>query len=146
MAALMPLLLRSRQGTLLPCETLWVVSMREASKKSGGSSRNQGGKSPGRRYGFKRMDGSFVHAGNILATQGSMRWYPGAHVGIGSNKTLYALEDGIVRFTKEVYIPLPYSQDTASVIKLPKGAVLFKTFVNVVPTKQEGAFKLVDMV
>ncbi|KAG5854258.1 hypothetical protein ANANG_G00035900 [Anguilla anguilla] len=146
MAALTSLLLKSRPGTLLPCQPFWVVSTRDASKKSGGSCKNQGGKSPGRRYGFKHVNGSFVHAGNILATQGAMRWYPGAHVGIGTNKTLFALEDGIVRFTKEVYVPSPRSQEGLSVIKLPNGAVLYKTFINVVPTKQQGTFKLVDMV
>lgn len=31
------------------------------------------------------------------------------------------------------------------VTSLPKGAVLYKTFVHVVPAKPEGTFKLVDM-
>ncbi|ROI81786.1 Polycystin-1 [Anabarilius grahami] len=91
---------------------------------------------------------NFVQAGNILATQrkGLMRWQPGAHVGIGTNKTLYALEDGIVRFTKEVYIPLPRSAEARDVIpNLPKGSILYKTFINVIPTKQENKFTLVDM-
>lgn len=75
-----------------------------------------------------------------------MRWQPGAHVGIGTNNTLYALEDGIVRFTKEVYVPAPRSSETFKVItKLPMGTVLYKTFINVVPNKQEGKFKLVGM-
>lgn len=66
---------------------------------------------------------------------------------MGTNNTLYALEDGVVRFTKEVYIPEPRSPEVNKVIhKLPKGAVLYKTFINVLPTKQEGKFKLVDMV
>ncbi|XP_061087767.1 39S ribosomal protein L27, mitochondrial isoform X1 [Conger conger] len=146
MAALTSLLLKSRPGTLLPCQPFWVVSWRDASKKSGGSSKNLGGRSPGRRYGIKHLDGNFVHAGNILATQGQLRWRPGAHVGIGTNRTLYALEDGIVRFTKEVYIPPPRTPEALSVMKLPRGAVLYKTFINVVPTKQEGVFKLIDMV
>jgi len=127
---------------LSACEAL-----RFASKKSGGSSKNLGGKSPGRRYGFKKLDGNFAHAGNILATQRLMRYHPGAHVGMGRNNTLYALEDGIVRFTKEVYIPPPRSPEVWKVVtKLPKGAVIYKTFINVVPGKQEGNFKLVDMV
>lgn len=67
-------------------------------------------------------------------------------VGIGTNKTLYALEDGTVRFTKEVYIPSPRSVEAVKLIrKLPKGAVLYKTFINVVPVKQEGKFRLVGM-
>uniref|UniRef100_A0A673L1U9 39S ribosomal protein L27, mitochondrial n=1 Tax=Sinocyclocheilus rhinocerous TaxID=307959 RepID=A0A673L1U9_9TELE len=63
-------------------QTPTVVLTRFASKKSGGSSKNLGGKSAGRRYGYKKQDGNFVHAGNILATQrkGLMRWQPGAHV------------------------------------------------------------------
>ncbi|XP_051531106.1 39S ribosomal protein L27, mitochondrial-like [Myxocyprinus asiaticus] len=149
MAALASLMLKSRACTLLSIQTPTVVLSRFASKKSGGSSKNLGGKSAGRRYGFKKQDGNFVHAGNILATQrkGLMRWHPGAHVGIGTNKTIYALEDGIVRFTKEVYIPPPRSAETRDMIpKLPKGAVLYKTFINIIPTKQENKFKLVDMV
>lgn len=70
-----------------------------------------------------------------------------SQVGIGTNKTLYALEDGIVRYTKEVYVPLPRSAEARGTIpQLPMGAVLYKTFVNVVPTKQENKFTLVDMV
>ncbi|KAI1896674.1 hypothetical protein AGOR_G00097190 [Albula goreensis] len=146
MAALIPLLLKSRLGTLLSCQPFGLVCARYASKKAGGSSKNRGGKSAGRRYGYKKLDGNFVHAGNILATQGAIRWHPGAHVGIGTNNTLYALEDGIVRFTKEVYVPAPRSPEAVSVIcKLPKGAVLYKTFINVIPKKQEGVFKLVGM-
>nr|XP_019938451.1 PREDICTED: 39S ribosomal protein L27, mitochondrial [Paralichthys olivaceus]XP_019938452.1 PREDICTED: 39S ribosomal protein L27, mitochondrial [Paralichthys olivaceus] len=147
MAALASLMLKSRAGLLAPHQSFLLESVRFASKKSGGSCKNVGGKSPGRRYGFKKQDGNPVHAGNILATQRVMRYHPGAHVGMGSNKTLYALEDGHVRFTKEVYIPAPRSKLSTRVItKLPQGAVLYKTFINVLPLKQEGKFKLVDLV
>ncbi|OXB59400.1 hypothetical protein ASZ78_009700, partial [Callipepla squamata] len=104
---------------------------------------------------------AFVHAGNILATQRLIRWHPGAHcrssclsntklllfqVGMGRNKTLYALEDGIVRYTKEVYVPPPRSSESREVICcLPKGAVLYKTFISVIPTTKVGSFKLVTM-
>ncbi|XP_023700889.1 large ribosomal subunit protein bL27m [Paramormyrops kingsleyae] len=138
--------LSARAGVFAPCYSPLAVFARFASKKSGGSSKNYGSGSPGRRYGYKKMDGSFVHAGNILATQRGIRWHPGAHVGIGTNKTLFALEDGTVRFTKEVYIPSPRSVEAVKLIrKLPKGAVLYKTFINVVPVKQEGKFRLVGM-
>ena len=67
-------------------------------------------------------------------------------VGIGKNNTLYALEDGTVRFTKEVFIPLPHSAEAKDMIsKLPQGAVLYKSFISVVPKKQEMTFKLVGM-
>uniref|UniRef100_A0A3P9L1W6 Large ribosomal subunit protein bL27m n=1 Tax=Oryzias latipes TaxID=8090 RepID=A0A3P9L1W6_ORYLA len=91
--------------------------------------------------------GNFVHAGNILATQRQLRFHPGAHVGMGTNHTLFALEDGHVRFTKEVYIPPPRSPEASAIVpKLPKGAVLYKTFINVMPVKQEAKFRLVDQV
>lgn len=128
-----------------PTPVTWVLA-RGASKKAGTSSKNLGGKSAGKRYGFKKLDGEFVHAGNILATQRLMRWHPGSQVGIGRKKTLYALEDGIVRFTKEVFIPHPRSSDSISVIsKLPFGAVLYKTYINVIPKQKEHSFKLVEM-
>ncbi|XP_056405536.1 39S ribosomal protein L27, mitochondrial isoform X3 [Hyla sarda] len=60
-----------------PSPVTWIVA-RGASKKAGTSSKNLGGKSAGRRYGFKKLDGEFVHAGNILATQRLMRWHPGS--------------------------------------------------------------------
>ncbi|KAM3860134.1 large ribosomal subunit protein bL27m [Diretmus argenteus] len=147
MAALASLMLKCSTGLLVPGQSSLLNSVRFASKKAGGSSKNLGGKSPGRRYGFKKQDGNVVHAGNILATQRTIRFHPGAHVGMGTNKTLYALEDGVVRFTKEVYVPPPRSPDAVLVVpKLPRGAVLYKTFINVLPNKQEGKFKLVDMV
>ncbi|XP_060109462.1 large ribosomal subunit protein bL27m isoform X2 [Heteronotia binoei] len=121
-------------------------AVRFASKKSGGSSKNRGGKSPGKRYGLKKTEGALVHAGNILATQRVFRWHPGAHVGLGRKKYLYALEDGMVRFTKEVYVPRPRSKESKEMIpQLPRGAVLYKTFINVVPTVEVGSFKLVSM-
>ncbi|XP_053564834.1 39S ribosomal protein L27, mitochondrial [Bombina bombina] len=133
------------RGLVAP-SPLNLLLVRGASKKAGGSSRNHGGKSPGKRYGVKKYQGEFVHAGNILATQRLMRWHPGSQVGIGRNNTLFALEDGIVRYTKEVYIPPPYSTETENVIcQLPVGAVLYKTFINVIPTRQNSQFQLVDM-
>ncbi|XP_063077882.1 39S ribosomal protein L27, mitochondrial [Engraulis encrasicolus] len=146
MSAPVSLMSRATTGGLLSPLSFVTIITRHASKKSGGSSKNLGGKSPGRRYGYKKQDGNFVHAGNILATQRLMRWHPGGHVGIGKNNTLFALEDGIVRYTKEVYIPRPSSTDAKDMIsKLPKGTVLYKTFINVIPQKQAPTFKLVGM-
>ncbi|XP_040291662.1 39S ribosomal protein L27, mitochondrial [Bufo bufo] len=144
-AAIMSVVCGAGRLLVSPNPVSWILA-RGASKKAGTSSKNLGGKSSGRRYGFKKLDGEFVHAGNILATQRLMRWHPGSQVGIGRNKALYALEDGIVRYTKEVFIPPPRSSDTDAVIsKLPFGAVLYKTFVNVIPKQRAHSFKLVDI-
>ncbi|XP_077374617.1 large ribosomal subunit protein bL27m [Festucalex cinctus] len=137
----------TKAGLLDPGQFFLLSSLRFASKKAGGSSKNHGGKSPGKRYGLKKQDGNFVHAGNILATQRLLRYHPGAHVGMGTNNTLYALEDGCIRFTKEVYIPHPHGPETSQIItKLAKGTCLYKTFINIIPVKQDPIFKLVNMV
>ncbi|KAL1779651.1 39S ribosomal protein L27, mitochondrial [Sigmodon hispidus] len=129
---------------LLSPKTATALAVRCASKKTGGSSKNLGGKSRGKHYGIKKMEGHYVHAGNILGTQRQFRWHPGAHVGLGKNKCLYALEEGIVRYTKDVYVPNPKNSEAVDLVtNLPKGAVLYKTFVHVVPAKPEGTFRLI---
>lgn len=69
-----------------------------AHKKAGGSSRN-GRDSEGRRLGVKRYGGESVKAGNILVRQRGTRWHPGNNVGLGRDHTIFALIDGVVKFT-----------------------------------------------
>ncbi|QIG53313.1 50S ribosomal protein L27 [Altererythrobacter sp. BO-6] len=68
-----------------------------AHKKAGGSSRN-GRDSAGRRLGVKKFGGQEVVGGNIIVRQRGTRVYPGANVGMGRDHTLFALENGVVRF------------------------------------------------
>ena len=68
-----------------------------AHKKAGGSSKN-GRDSNSKRLGVKRADGQFVKAGNILVRQRGTKVHPGANVGCGKDHTLFALEDGVVKF------------------------------------------------
>lgn len=68
-----------------------------AHKKGVGSSRN-GRESEAKRLGVKRADGQFVLAGNILVRQRGTKINPGTNVGIGSDDTLFAKADGIVKF------------------------------------------------
>ena len=68
-----------------------------AHKKSGGSSRN-GRDSAGRRLGVKKFGGEAVAAGNIIVRQRGTKFYPGVGVGMGKDHTLFALEDGAVKF------------------------------------------------
>lgn len=70
-----------------------------ASKKGVGSSRN-GRDSQSKRLGVKRGDGQFVLAGNILVRQRGTKIHPGNNVGRGSDDTLFATSDGIVRFER----------------------------------------------
>ena len=68
-----------------------------AHKKAGGSSRN-GRDSAGRRLGVKKFGGENVVGGNIIVRQRGTKVYPGSNVGMGKDHTLFALEDGRVRF------------------------------------------------
>lgn len=71
-----------------------------AHKKGVGSSRN-GRDSKAKRLGVKRFGGQIVRAGNILVRQRGTKFHPGANVGVGSDYTLYALIDGIVKFERK---------------------------------------------
>ncbi len=70
-----------------------------ASKKGVGSSRN-GRDSESKRLGVKSADGQFVLAGNILYRQRGTHIHAGENVGRGSDDTLFATIDGIVRFER----------------------------------------------
>ena len=70
-----------------------------AHKKGVGSSRN-GRDSAGRRLGVKSADGQFVLSGNILVRQRGTKIHPGTNVGKGSDDTLFAKVDGVVKFER----------------------------------------------
>ena len=70
-----------------------------ALKKGGGSTKN-GRDSESKRLGPKRADGQFVKAGNILVRQRGTRIHPGMNVGIGTDDTLFAKVDGVLRFER----------------------------------------------
>jgi large subunit ribosomal protein L27 len=69
-----------------------------AHKKSGGSTRN-GRDSKSKRLGVKLHDGQTATTGSIILRQRGTRFHPGANVGVGRDYTLYALTDGVVRFS-----------------------------------------------
>ena len=70
-----------------------------AHHKGGGSTKN-GRDSEAKRLGVKRADGQFVLAGNILVRQRGTHIHPGKNVGIGTDDTLFAKADGVVRFER----------------------------------------------
>ena len=66
----------------------------------GMGSTDNGRDSNAKRLGPKRGDGQSVLAGNILVRQRGTKFHPGKNVGIGSEDTLYALIDGVVKFER----------------------------------------------
>ncbi|WP_281889028.1 50S ribosomal protein L27 [Paenibacillus sp. YYML68] len=70
-----------------------------ASKKGVGSTKN-GRDSIAKRLGVKRADGQTVSAGSILVRQRGTKIHPGNNVGIGSDDTLFAKVEGVVKFER----------------------------------------------
>ena len=70
-----------------------------AHKKGQGSSTN-GRDSAGRRLGSKVGDGQTVSAGSILYRQRGTKIHPGINVGRGSDDTLFAKVDGVVKYER----------------------------------------------
>jgi len=73
-----------------------------AHKKGGGSSRN-GRESESKRLGVKLFGGQAVVAGNIIVRQRGTKFRAGANVGLGKDHTLYALTDGVVKFSDRTF-------------------------------------------
>ena len=71
-----------------------------AHKKAGGSSRN-GRDSNSKRLGVKRYAGQQINAGTIIVRQRGSTFHAGPNVGMGRDYTLFALQDGVVKFEKK---------------------------------------------
>jgi large subunit ribosomal protein L27 len=68
-----------------------------AHKKGAGSTRN-GRDSNAQKRGVKVYGGEHVTAGSILVRQVGSTIHPGRNVKVGSDYTLFALVDGVVRY------------------------------------------------
>lgn len=73
-----------------------------AQKKAGGSTRN-GRDSQSKRLGIKCFGGQFVKSGFIILRQRGTSFHPGKNVGIGSDDTLYAKNNGFVKYSIKGY-------------------------------------------
>ncbi|OBV28945.1 50S ribosomal protein L27 [Helicobacter sp. CLO-3] len=71
-----------------------------AHKKGQGSTQNNRD-SAGRRLGVKKFGSQFVRAGNIIIRQRGTKVHVGENVGMGKDHTIYALIDGVVKFTQK---------------------------------------------
>ena len=68
-----------------------------AHKKAGGSTKN-GRDSESKRLGIKRYGGEHVIPGNIICRQRGTKWHPGNGVGLGTDHTIFAIDEGQVEF------------------------------------------------
>jgi large subunit ribosomal protein L27 len=67
--------------------------------KAGGSAR-QHSQRPGKRLGVKLFGGQTVKTGQIIVRQKGTKYKVGKNVGLGRDFTLFALRDGLIKFTK----------------------------------------------
>ena len=70
-----------------------------AHHKGGGSTKN-GRDSNAKRLGIKATDGQAILAGGIIVRQRGSKIHAGENVGMGSDDTLFALIDGVVKFER----------------------------------------------
>jgi len=68
-----------------------------AHKKAGGSTA-LGRDSESKRLGIKIFGGEKVQTGNIIVRQRGTKYHPGKNVRVGSDDTIYAIKDGVVKF------------------------------------------------
>ncbi|WP_458525955.1 50S ribosomal protein L27 [Onishia taeanensis] len=68
-----------------------------AHKKAAGSTRN-GRDSESKRLGVKLFGGQAVAPGNIIVRQRGTKFHAGTGVGIGKDHTLFALDEGVIKF------------------------------------------------
>ena len=69
--------------------------------KAGGAVR-QHHQRPGKRLGLKKFGGEKVITGNIILRQRGLRYKPGTGVGVGRDHTIFAMIEGVVKFSKRL--------------------------------------------
>jgi len=72
-----------------------------AHTQSGGSTK-LGRESRAKRLGIKIQDGGRAMKGQIIIRQRGTRYLPGRGIGAGADDTLFAMKDGLVKFTTKI--------------------------------------------
>lgn len=75
-----------------------LQSIRFATKKAGGSSKN-GRDSAGRRLGVKKFGGEYVAPGHIIIRQRGQKYHHGENTMMGRDHTIFSVVEGWVKFT-----------------------------------------------
>ncbi|XP_063702138.1 large ribosomal subunit protein bL27m [Culicoides brevitarsis] len=140
-------ILEAVKSKLLQTNDTVLQTIRNASKKTAGSTRNRKSKTKGKHRGIKVWDGEYVSQGSILAMQFmQMRFHPGLNVGIGKNGNLFALEHGRVVMSCEKIDPNWDHTFIKHNYAGREGQTIYKKVFNIIPLPQHNRFKLVDEV
>ncbi|XP_041362653.1 50S ribosomal protein L27-like [Gigantopelta aegis] len=105
--------------------------------------RNKRKRTKGKHRKIYEHEGTFVHAGQVLAKQLGLRFYPGENVKLGRDNTLYAITDGKVLISAESLSPYP---DSPLYGPVQNGLVIKKKFIHVLCPPLLGKFRLVSQI
>lgn len=88
-----------------------------AHTKAGGSTK-LGRESRSQRLGVKVQDGQPIAIGQIIIRQRGTKYHPGKNVGKGSDDTLFALANGIVKFAQKSKTNFDRSRQKVTVVSV----------------------------
>ena len=88
-----------------------------APRKAGGSTKNLR-ESESKRLGVKRGDGQKVNAGEILVRQRGTKFIAGSNVRRGSDDTLFAVKNGVVKFSNTNRVRFDGNRRQAKVVEI----------------------------
>ncbi len=86
-----------------------------AHTKAGGSTK-LGRESRSKRLGVKIQDGQPVSVGQIIIRQRGTKYHPGTNVKRADDDTLYAMKNGVVRFSTKMKRHFDRSQSKVTVV------------------------------
>ena len=90
-----------------------------AHTKAGGSTK-LGRDSRAKRLGVKIQDNQKVTVGQIIIHQRGSKYLAGENVGRGGDDTLFALKNGLVRYSTKIKTKFDGSRRTATVVTVTK--------------------------
>ena len=70
-------------------------------KGSGKVAQQSQQKRSGKRLGLKKSGGQVVKVGQIILRQRGVKYKPGQGVGLGRDHTIFAMQDGFVKFSQK---------------------------------------------
>ncbi|MEK7174144.1 MAG: 50S ribosomal protein L27 [Patescibacteria group bacterium] len=88
-----------------------------AHTKAGGSTK-LGRDSRAQRLGVKLQDGQPIKTSQIIIRQRGTKYHPGLNVGRGSDDTLFALKDGLVKFSTKMKTNFDRSRNRVTVVSV----------------------------
>lgn len=88
-----------------------------AHRKAGGTAKNLRDSQP-KYLGTKLYAGERAGVGSVIIRQRGTRILPGKNVGLGKDHTLFALKDGLVRFSSKRHIRFDGSKQTKRVVNV----------------------------